>query len=69
MLMKTIGVTSKSMRFCRYPSEYGMETSKELLYRFNYSSAVQLPSVGGMTRVNTLVEMSIDTDFQVSLCL
>lgn len=63
MLMKTIGVTSKSMRFCRYPSEYGMEPSKELLDRFNDSSAVQLPSVGGMTPVNRLVEMSIAKAF------
>ena len=47
------------MRFCGYPSEYGMVTSKELLDRFNYSSVVQLPSVGGMTLVNRLVEMSI----------
>ena len=63
MLIKAIGVTSKSMRFCRYPSEYGMEPSKEVLDRFNDSSVVQLPSVGGMTLVNRLVEMSIAKAF------
>jgi hypothetical protein len=61
--MKTIGVTSKSMRFCRYPSEYGMESSKELLDRFNDLSAMQLPIVGGMTLINRLVEMSIAKEF------
>ena len=34
-----------------------------MLYRFNYSSALQLPSVGGMTPVNRLVEMSIAKAF------
>jgi hypothetical protein len=63
MLMKTIGVTSKSMRFCRYRSEYGMEPSKEFLDRFIDSSAVQLPSVGVMTLVNRLVEMSMAKAF------
>ena len=52
-----------SMNFCRYPSEYGMEPSKELLDRFNDLSAVQLPSVCGMTPVNRLVEMSIAKAF------
>ena len=53
------------MRFCRYPSEYGMEPSKELLDRFNDSSAVQLPSIGVMTLVNRLVEMFIDKEFSI----
>jgi hypothetical protein len=63
MFMKKIGVTSKPMRFCRHPSEYGMEPSKKLLDRFNDLSAVQIASVGGMTPVNRLVEMSIAKEF------
>jgi hypothetical protein len=51
-----------SKRFCRYPSEYGMEPYKELLDRFNDSSAVQLPSVVGMELVNRLVAISIDKE-------
>jgi hypothetical protein len=40
-----------------------MEPSKEFLDRFNDLSAVQLPSVGVMTPVNRLVEMSIAKAF------
>ena len=40
-----------------------MEPSKEFLDRFNDSSAVQIPSVGVMTLVNRLVEMSIAKAF------
>ena len=45
-----------------------MEPSKELLDRFNDSSEVQLPSVGGMTSINRLVEMSIAKAFSI-FCL
>ena len=51
------------MRFCRYPSEYGMEPSNELLDRFNDLSVVKPPSVGAVTPINRLVEMSIAKAF------